>query len=103
VVAYHRPHLRVARPTGVDDVAGVAVLGLFVRVKDSLPDRRSALVGRLSCCAVRMGARLPALGVVVVLHAAWLAHVGRRALGQLNGRLLDERLRLTVQVPGLGR
>jgi hypothetical protein len=49
VVVYHHPRLRVARSAGVDDVAGVAVLGLLACVKDSLPDRRSALVGRLSC------------------------------------------------------
>jgi hypothetical protein len=48
VVAHHRPRLCVARSAGVDDVAGVAVLGLSARVKDSLPDRRSPLVGRFS-------------------------------------------------------
>jgi hypothetical protein len=49
-----------------------------------------------------MDRRLPALGVAVVSHTTWLAHAGRRALGLLNGRLLDERLRLTVQVLGFG-
>jgi hypothetical protein len=43
-----------------------------------------------------MGRRLPVLGVAVIPHTAWVAHVGRRALGLLNGRLLDERLRLAV-------
>jgi hypothetical protein len=102
VVAYHRSRLRVARPAGVDDVAGVAVLGLLARVKDSLPDCHSALVVRLPCHAVRVDRRLPALGVAVVPHTARLAHAGRRALGLLNGRLLDERLRLTMQVLGFG-
>jgi hypothetical protein len=32
-----------------------------------------------------------------------MANAGRRALGLLHGRLLDERLRLAVQVPRLGR
>jgi hypothetical protein len=32
-----------------------------------------------------------------------LADAGRRALGLLDGRFLDERLRLAVQVPRLGR
>jgi hypothetical protein len=73
------------------------------RVKDSLPDRQSALVGHLPCCAVQMGRRLPVLDVAVVPHTTWLAHVGRRALHLLNGRLLDERLRLAVKVLGLGR
>jgi hypothetical protein len=54
VVAYRRPFLHVARPPGVDDVAGVTILGLPARVKDSLPDRRSALVGRLSRRATRV-------------------------------------------------
>jgi hypothetical protein len=103
VVAYRRLCLRVARPAGVDDISGVAVLGLSARVKDSFPVWRSALIGRLPCRAVRMGRRLPALGVAVILHTAWLAHAGRRALGLLNGRLLDERLRLTVQVLRFGR
>jgi hypothetical protein len=80
---------------------GVTVLGFPARVKDSLPDWSSALVGRLPCRAVRMDRRLPALGVAVVPRAARLAHEGRRAFGLLSGRLLDERLHLAVQVPGL--
>jgi hypothetical protein len=54
VVAYHRPRLRVARPPGVDDVTGVAILDLSACVKDSLPDRRSALVGGLPHRATRV-------------------------------------------------
>jgi hypothetical protein len=54
VVAHYRPCFRVACFAGVDDVAGVTVLGVSARVEDSLPDRRSALVGRLSRCAARV-------------------------------------------------
>jgi hypothetical protein len=54
VIAHHRPCLRVARLTGVDDVASVTVLSLFARVKDSLPDQRSAPVGQSSRCAARL-------------------------------------------------
>jgi hypothetical protein len=43
-VAHYCPRLRVTRPMGVDDVAGIAVLGLSVRVEDPLLDKRSALV-----------------------------------------------------------
>jgi hypothetical protein len=38
MVARHRPYLRVALLVGVDDVAGVTVLGLPARIKDLLPD-----------------------------------------------------------------
>jgi hypothetical protein len=47
VVACRRPCLCIARPPGIDDVASVAFLGLPACVKDSLPDRRPALVGGL--------------------------------------------------------
>jgi hypothetical protein len=42
-----------------------------------------------------------ALRAPVIPRASLLADAGRRALGLLNGRLLDERLRLAVQVPRL--
>jgi hypothetical protein len=45
VVAYRRPCLRVARLSGVDDVASVTILGLPARVQDPLPDRRAPWVG----------------------------------------------------------
>jgi hypothetical protein len=38
----------------------------------------------------------------IVPRVPLLADAGRRALGLLDDRLLDERLRLTVQVPRLG-
>jgi hypothetical protein len=103
VVAHRRPCLRVARPPGVDDVAGVAVLGLPARVKDSLLDRRSALVGGLSRCNTHVTRRLGALHAPVVPRASLLADARRRALGLLHDRLLNERLRLAVQVLRLGR
>jgi hypothetical protein len=40
---------------------------------------------------------------LTALRILLLADAGRRALGLLDGRLLDERLRLTVQVPRFGR
>jgi hypothetical protein len=43
-----------------------------------------------------------ALSVVVVLHTTLLAYVGCRAFGLLYDRLLDESLRLAVQVSRLG-
>jgi hypothetical protein len=39
----------------------------------------------------------------IVPCALLLTDAGRRALGLLDGRLLDERLRLAVQIPLLGR
>jgi hypothetical protein len=94
VVAYHHPRLRVARSAGVDDVARVAVLGLFARIKDSLPDRRSTLVGRLSCRAACVNGRFWGLRATAIPRAALLANARRRAFGPLHGRLVDERLRL---------
>jgi hypothetical protein len=40
-----------------------------------------------------------ALRASVIPRAPLLANAGRRALGLLYGRLLDERLRLAVKVP----
>jgi hypothetical protein len=39
----------------------------------------------------------------IIPRTPLLADAGRRASGLLDGRLLDERLLLTVQVPRLGR
>jgi hypothetical protein len=44
-----------------------------------------------------------ALRAAVVPRAPLLADAGCRAFSLLNGRLLDERLHLAVQVPRLGR
>jgi hypothetical protein len=103
MVSCRHPCLCVACTEGVDDVAGVAILSLSARVKDPLPGWRSSLVGWLPRYAVCVDGCLLALSIVVVPRAAWLAHARCRAFGLLNGRLLDELLRLTVQVPSLGR
>jgi hypothetical protein len=86
VIAYRRSFLRIARSAGVDDVAGVVVLGLPARVKDSLPDRCSTLVGRLSRRTACMNGRFWALRSAVIPRAALLANAGRRAFGLLHGR-----------------
>jgi hypothetical protein len=103
VVACRRPCLCVACLPGVDDVASVAVLDLPARVKDPLPDRRLALVGGLPRRAARVNWRLRALRTPDVPRAPLLVNAECRALGLLHGRLLNECLRLTVQVPRLGR
>jgi hypothetical protein len=98
VVACRHPRFRVARPPGVDDIASVTVLGLPAHVKDPLPNWRAPWVGG----AFRRGSRVyrwfGALRAPVVPRAPLLTDAGRRSLGLLNGRLLDERLRLAVQV-----
>jgi hypothetical protein len=43
------------------------------------------------------------LGSTVVPRTTLLAYAGRQAFGLFHGRLLDERLRLAVQVSRLGR
>jgi hypothetical protein len=44
---------------GVDDIAGVTVLIPSARIKDPLPDWRSALVGRLPRRAICVDASWP--------------------------------------------
>jgi hypothetical protein len=95
--------LRVARSVSVDDVVGVAVLSLSVRVKDPLPDRRSALVSWSPHRSVCLDECLLALSIAVVPRAALMAYAGCRAFGLLYGHLLDECRRLAVQVSRLGR
>jgi hypothetical protein len=103
VVAHHRLCLRVARSAGIDDVACVAVQGLSARIKDSHPDRRSTLVGRLPRHTACVNRRFRALRSTVIPRATLLANAGRQAFGLLHDRLLNERLRLMVQVLRLGR
>jgi hypothetical protein len=103
VVAYRRSCLRVACPPGVDDIASVTVLGLPARVKDPLPDWRAPWVSGTFHCASRVYRWFGALRAPIVLRAPLLTDAGRRAISLLNGRLLDERLRLAVQVSRLGR
>jgi hypothetical protein len=59
VVAHRYPCLCVARSVGVDDIAGVTVLIPPARIKDPLPDWRSALVGRLPRRAICVDASWP--------------------------------------------
>jgi hypothetical protein len=101
VVARCRSCLRVTLSAGVYDVAGVTVLGLSAHIKDSLPDRRSALVGQLPRGTVRVDGCLLALSTAVVPLVALLTYVRCRAFGLLHGRLLDEGLHLAVQVTNL--
>jgi hypothetical protein len=103
VVGNHRPRLRVARSAGVDDVVCITVLGLSARIKDSLPDRRSTLVGRLSRRAACVIRRFRALRTAIIPCTALLVNAGHRVFGLLHGCLLDERLHLAVQVLCLGR
>jgi hypothetical protein len=103
VVACCRLCLCVAHSAGVDDAAGVAVLSLSARIKNLFPDRRSTLVGWLPCCAICMNGCLLALRAAVISRATLLAYAGCRAFVLLHGHLLDERLRLVVQVLCLGR
>jgi hypothetical protein len=103
VVACRRPCLCVARPPGVDDIASVAVLGLSSRAKDSLLDWRLALVGGLPRHTTIVNGRLRALRAPIIAHATLMANARCRAFGLLHSRLLDERLRVVVQVPRLER
>jgi hypothetical protein len=77
VVTHCRPCLHVALSVSIDDVAGVAVLGLPTRIKDPLPDQRSALVGWLPRRATRVDGRLLALGTAIVPRTTLLAYAGR--------------------------
>jgi hypothetical protein len=98
VVAYHCPCLHVARLAGADDVACVAVLGLSARIEDSLPDRLSTLIDWLSRRAACVDRCFRTLRAAVIPRTALLANAGRRAFSLLHGSLLDERLRLVVQL-----
>jgi hypothetical protein len=103
VVACCRPRLYVARPLGADDVASVAILGPPSRVEDPLLNWRPALIGgplRRATCA---DGHLRAPHIPVVLRATLMANARHRAFGLLHIHLLDERLRVAVQVPRLGR
>jgi hypothetical protein len=102
VVARRRSHLCVALPSGVYDVAGVTVLGLSVRDKDPLPDRRPALVGRFPHDAARVDRGLLALSAAVISRARLMAYARRQTFGLLHSRLLDEGLHLAAQVACLG-
>jgi hypothetical protein len=102
VVACCRPCLRIARPSGVNDIAGVAISRLPARVEEPLLGRRAPRVGGALGRATRMDRGLRTLRTPIVPCAPLLTDAGRRALGLLDGRLLDECLRLAVQVMRLG-
>jgi hypothetical protein len=78
-------------------------VGLYARIKDPLPVRRSSLVGWLPRPNTCVNGRLLSLGAAIVPRAALLAYAGDRAFGLLHGCLLDEHLRLAVQVSRLRR
>jgi hypothetical protein len=61
------------------------------------------LVGWLPCGAAYVDGCLLVLCAGVIPCAGLVAYVGRRALGLLHGRLLNEGLRLAAQVACLGR
>jgi hypothetical protein len=72
VVTRRRSCLCVALSAGVYDITGVAIPGLPVRIKDPLPDPRSALVGWLSRHAARVDERPFALSAAVIPRTALL-------------------------------
>jgi hypothetical protein len=77
-------------------------LGLLARVKDPLPDWCAPWVGGPFHRATRVYRWFWALRAPIVPRAPLLVDAGRRCFGLLDGRLLDERLRLAVQVLRLG-
>jgi hypothetical protein len=83
-------------------MAGDDVLGLTACVKDSFPDRRPALVGWLPHGSACIDRYLLVLCAGIILCAGLMAYAGCRTLGLLYSRLLDEGLRLMVQVACLG-
>jgi hypothetical protein len=102
VVARGCPRLRFARLPSADDVAGVAVLRLPTCVEESFLGRCAPRVGGVRRCSTRMHRGFGPLRAPIIPRVPLLADAGRRALGLLDGRLLDELLCLTVQVSRLG-
>jgi hypothetical protein len=77
-------------------------LGLPARVEEPLFGRRAPRVGGALRRSTRVYREFGALRAPILPFAPLLADAGRRALGLLDGCLLDERLRLAVQVSRLG-
>jgi hypothetical protein len=75
----------------------------YSRLTEIHRQQRAPLVGGLPRRAARVYRRLRALRTPVFPCAPLLTDARCRALGLLHGRLLDECLRLAVQVPRLGR
>jgi hypothetical protein len=76
---------------------------LPARVEEPVFGRRAPRVDGALGRVTRVDRWLGTLRAPIVLCAPLLTDAGRRALGLLDGRLFDERLRLTVQVPRFGR
>jgi hypothetical protein len=102
VVACRRPRLRFAHPSSVDDIAGVAVLRLPAHVEEPVFGRRTPRVGGAFRRSTPVYRGFRALRAPIVPRAPLLAYAVRQGFGLFDGRLLDERLRLTVQVPRFG-
>jgi hypothetical protein len=77
VVAYHRLCFCVAHSARVDDIEGVTVLSPSARIRDPLPDRHPALVGRLRRRAACVNGRFRALHGAIIPCAALLAYARR--------------------------
>jgi hypothetical protein len=87
VVTCCRPCLYFVRPSGVDDVAGVAIPGLPARVEEPFLSRRAPRVSGALGRAARVYRGLEALRTPFIPRAPLLADAGRRAFGLLDGRL----------------
>jgi hypothetical protein len=103
VVARGRPRIRFSRPPSVDDVAGITVPCLPARVEEPFFSRCASRVGGVLRRSTRVHRGFGPLRAPIASRVPLLADAGRRAFGLLDGRLLDERLHLTMQVPRLWR
>jgi hypothetical protein len=81
---------------------GVAISGLPACVEEPFLGRRAPRVGGALSRAVCVYRGLGALRTPIIPRAPLLTDAGRRAFGLLDGRLLDERLRLGRQKGGHG-
>jgi hypothetical protein len=96
VVARRLSRIRFARPPSIDDVAGVAVPCLPTRVEEPFFSRCASRVGGALRRSARVHRGLGPLRTPIASCVPLLADAGRRALGLLDDRLLDECLHLTV-------
>jgi hypothetical protein len=103
VVACGRSRIRFAHSPSVDDVAGIAVPCLPSHVEEPLFSRCAPRIGGALRCSTLVHRGFVPLRAPIAPRVPLLAGAGRRALGLLDGRLLDERLRLAVHVPRLRR
>jgi hypothetical protein len=103
VVACYRLRICFARPPSVDEVAGIAVPCLPARIDEPFFSQRASRVGGALRRSARVHRGFGPLRAPIAPRVPLLADAGRRALDLMDGRLLDERLRLTVLVPRFGR